>query len=127
MNEDAKYIAILCGEFGDGYQPVTRALFWKIFHENNDSIENLVASDRHDVLALMKRSGSVAFAISKMEGMGIKVTTVLDDDFPQNLHKKLGDKCPPMLYYSGDSSIRSTSFRAVSANITNRRNAHAAA
>ena len=105
MNEDAKYIAILCGEFGDGYQPITRALFWKIFHESNDSIENLIASGRHDISALLKRSGSVAFAISKMDGMGIKFTTVLDDDFPPNLHKKLGDKCPPILYYSGDSSI----------------------
>ena len=105
MIENAKHIAMFCGEFGDGYQPITRALFWRIFHENNDSIENIIASDRPDVLELLKRSGSVAFAINKMEGRGIKVTTVLDDDFPPNLLKKLGDKCPPMLYYSGDPSI----------------------
>ena len=105
MTENAKQIAMLCGEFGDGYQPITRAVFWKAFHENGDSIESILSSDRHDVLTLLKRSGSVAHAINKMEEMGIKVTTVLDDDFPLNLHKKLGDKCPPMLYYSGDSSI----------------------
>ena len=105
MNEDAKKIVILCGEFGEGYQPITRAQFWKIFHENNDSIDSVIASGRNGVLELLKRSGSVAFSISKMDGMGINVTTVLDDDFPQNLQKKLGDRCPPMLYYSGDPSI----------------------
>ena len=41
MNEDAKKIAMLCGEFGDSYQPITRALFWKIFHASNDSIDNV--------------------------------------------------------------------------------------
>jgi predicted Rossmann fold nucleotide-binding protein DprA/Smf involved in DNA uptake len=105
MNEDAKHIAILCGEFGDDHQPITRAMFWKIFHENDDSIDNVIASGRQEVLALLKRSGSVAFSISKMERMGIKITTVLDDDFPPNLHRVLGDKCPPMLYYCGDSGI----------------------
>ena len=105
MNEDAEYIAILCGEFGDGYQPITRAMFWKIYHENNDSMEGVIASGRQDVAELLKRSGSVALSISKMEGMGIKATTALDDDFPQNLRKKLGDKCPPMLYRAGDSAI----------------------
>ena len=105
MNEDAKKIAILCGEFGDGYKPITRALFWKIFHECNDSMDSVIDSGRHDVMELLKRSGSVAFSISKMEGMGIKVTTAPDDDFPVNIHKKLGDKCPPLLYYSGDPSI----------------------
>jgi len=105
MNEDAKYIAILCGEYGDGYQPITRAMFWKICRENNDSIGNVIASGRHDVLALLERSDSVAYAISKMEGMGIRITTVLDDDFPPNLRKKLGNKCPPMLYYCGDPCI----------------------
>ena len=105
MNEDAKKIAILCGVFGDGYQPITRASFWKIFHEHNNSIDSVFASGRHDVSELLKRSGSIDFSISKMDGMGIKITTVLDDDFPSTLHKKLGDKCPPMLYFSGDSGI----------------------
>ena len=110
MNEDAKKIAILCGVFNDGYQPTTRALFWKIFHENNDSIDNVIASGRHDVSELLKRSGSVDYSISKMEGMGIKITTIMDEDYPQNLRKKLGDKCPPMLYYSGDPGINQHRF-----------------
>ena len=110
MNDDAKNIAIFCGVFGDAYQPITRALFWKIFHENNGSIDSMIASGRPDISELLKRRGSAEFSISKMEGMGIKITTVIDDDFPQNLRKKLGDKCPPLLYYSGDSGISQRRF-----------------
>ena len=105
MNENSKKIAMLCGVFDDGHKPITKALFWKIFHESNDSIDSVIASGRHDVMELMKRSGSIASSISKIDEMGIKITTVLDDDFPPNLHKKLGDKCPPLLYYSGDPDI----------------------
>ena len=110
MTNDSKYLSVLCGNFGDDYQPLTKTQFWKIYHQCNDSIENVIDSKVSEVQTLLKRSGSITFAIDKMEQMGIKITTVLDDNFPKKLLTKLGDKCPPILYYCGNTDLNQMKY-----------------
>lgn len=110
MNELSKYIIILCGEFKDSYKPLSRAAFWKLYHKYNDSVEELIHSDEEVIKELLKRSGSIAFALDEMSKMGISVTTFLDEDFPQKLYRVLKDFCPPLFYKCGNSEINKFRF-----------------
>lgn len=105
MNKENELITILCADFGDEYTPLTRAAFWKLYHQYGDSIEELTNSDEESVKELMKRSGSISFALQNLDQRGIKIVTFLDEGFPHRLLDKLGDFCPPLLYACGDTSI----------------------
>lgn len=110
MDDKTKFIAVLCGEFNDGYQPLTRSKFWEFFHRYNDSISNLIASDNEIIKKLMMRSGSIAFKIEELKQKGIEITSIFDENYPIKLKAKLGDKCPPLLYYCGDTKINQFKF-----------------
>ncbi|MBQ7562633.1 MAG: hypothetical protein IJT16_01435 [Lachnospiraceae bacterium] len=58
-------------------------------------------SEDERIAKLMERRGVIAFGKEKLDQMGIRVTTFLDDDFPRRLYEKLGDFCPPLLYCCG--------------------------
>ena len=105
MTENSKYITILCGEFADGYKPLTRAKFWETYHKSEKSIKKMIESGIGEVSVLLKRSGSVAFKIEELEKRGIKITTFLDEEFPKRLLRKLKDKCPPLFYYCGNTEL----------------------
>ncbi|MCR5614842.1 MAG: DNA-protecting protein DprA [Saccharofermentans sp.] len=102
---DNEYITILCSEFNDSYSPLTRAQFWELYHKCGDSVEGMINSGDARVNTLLGRSGSIAFALDKLNNMGIRIVTFLDDDFPPLLRSKLKDFCPPLLYVCGDSSL----------------------
>lgn len=110
MSSESNYIIVLCGVFDDNYSHMTRAEFWKYYHQYGDSVEKLIASGDDRVNELLKRSASVTFSLEKLHQMGIKVTTFLDDDFPEQLRSKLKDFCPPLLYSCGDASINEGKF-----------------
>lgn len=110
MNKLSMYIIILCGEFKDSYKPLSRAAFWKLYHKYNDSVEELVNSGEETIQELLKRSGSIAFAIDEMSKMGISITTFLDEDFPHKLYWVLKDFCPPLFYKCGNSEINKFRF-----------------
>ncbi len=103
--KENELITILCADLGDGYTPLTRAAFWKLYHEYGDSVEKLASSDEETVKELLKRSGSVSFTLQNMEQMGIRPVSFLDEAFPARLLEKLGDFCPPLLYVCGNASI----------------------
>lgn len=110
MDERTKYIAILCGEFNDGYQPLTRAKFWSLYHQCNDSLTSLITSNIEIISTLMRRSGSVAFKLEDLKQKGIEITSFFDENYPKKLKAKLGDKSPPLLYFCGDTSINRFKF-----------------
>lgn len=110
MRNESELITILCADFGDEYTPLTRAVFWKLYHKYGDSVEKLAESNEETVIELLKRSGSVSFSIQKIEQKGIKIITFLDEGFPIRLLEKLGDFCPPILYSCGDTSISEGKF-----------------
>ena len=105
MDMNSEYIIILCGEFADGNTRLTRAEFWKLYHKYNDSMDELIAAQEEKIEELLKRSASIAFGKEKLEQMGVRISTVLDEDFPQALLEKLGDFCPPLLYTVGSRQI----------------------
>lgn len=110
MSSDSNYITILCGVFDDNYSPLSRAEFWKLYHRYGDTVEGIVESGEERVAELLKRSAAVTFILEKLQQMGLRLTTFVDEDFPSILYKKLKDFCPPLLYCCGDSAINDYRF-----------------
>ena len=54
---------------------------------------------------MIGRSASLFFEISKYENVGISIVTRADEEYPKRIKQKLGDSCPPFLYYTGDLSL----------------------
>ncbi len=104
-SKESEIIEILCGVFADQYNPLTRAEFWKLYHQYGDSVEQMAESDHERIVKLMERRGAIAFGREQMDQMGIRITTFADEDFPQRLLEKLGDFCPPLLYCCGESAL----------------------
>ena len=69
---------------------------------------------------LIDRGGSLEFAISNYENMGIHVLTRADQTYPKALKSKLGNTCPPLFYYAGELSLleRSTAGYVGSRNVS---------
>lgn len=110
MNKKTDIITILCAEFDDKYKPITRAGFWKLYHKHDDDIEDIKASKDALIIELLQRSGAIAFGKERLEKLGVKIVTFLDDGFPNRLREKLGDFCPPLLYTCGNLGILQKKF-----------------
>ena len=57
---------------------------------------------------LLDRAGSMEFALSNYESMGIQPVTRADPLYPKSLKKKLGNFCPPLFYVAGDLNLLHT-------------------
>ena len=110
MSKVTDYIIILCGVFGDSYTPLTRSGFWKLYHKCGDSVEAMIDSGDEKVEELLKRSGSISFSKEKLDQMGIRMVSFLDDDYPKVIYDKLKDFAPPLLYMCGDASVKDGKF-----------------
>ncbi len=110
MKKESDIVIALCGVFKDRYTPLTRAAFWKIFHQHDDSMEALANSSDEKIEKLLERSASMTFEIEELQQKGIRIVSFLDEEFPRRLVEKLGDFCPPILYMSGDHRIKDTKF-----------------
>ena len=104
-SKESEIIEILCGVFADQYNPLSRAEFWKLYHQYGDSVEQMAESDHERIVKLMERRGAIAFGKEQMDQMGIRIMTFADEGFPQRLYEKLGDFCPPILYSCGETSL----------------------
>lgn len=105
MKNESEYIVCLCGDFNDGYKPLTRTEFWKLYHSYGDSIQGIIESGVGRVTELLKRLGAMAFSLDTINQMGIHIYTFLDEEFPTGMLVKLKDFCPPVLYICGDNSL----------------------
>ena len=109
-NKESDYIIILCGRFIDPYKPLTRSEFWKKYHSFGNSVEKMVSSEDERIVEFLKRSGSISFELEELRQMGIHITTFLDEDFPEQMFDKLGDFCPPLLYFCGEGFLMQGKF-----------------
>lgn len=109
-SRESEYVEIMCGVFEDRYAPLSRAEFWRLYHQHGDSVLKMAESNDERIVKLMERSGAIAFDKEKMDQMGIRISTFLDDDFPVRLYEKLADFCPPVLYCCGGSSVLDNKF-----------------
>ncbi len=110
MSNEVDAIIMLCAEFADKYKPLTRAEFWKNYHKCDDNIVTLLEMEKERISELRQRMGAIAFGKEKLEQYGVKIVTFIEDNFPVRLREKLGDFCPPLLYYCGDMNILNNKF-----------------
>ena len=76
------------------------------FRENGAQEKlNLDADTAARYRRLLDRGGSLEFAISNYENMGIHVLTRADQTYPKALKAKLGNACPPLFYFAGELSL----------------------
>lgn len=104
--KQSDYVTILCGDFGDNYTPLSRSVFWKLYHKYNNSVDALIRSDEIQVKELLKRSASVTFAMQELRQKGLRIITFLEEDFPERLTRKLDGFCPPVLYTCGNEGLK---------------------
>lgn len=110
MNKFSNYVVVLCAEFGDGYKPLTRTAFWKLYYKYGNSMEGLINSDENEVNKLLKRMDKINNLIDELSKKEIAITTFLDEDFPYRLYDILGDFCPPIFYKCGNSELNKLKF-----------------
>lgn len=59
-----------------------------------------------DVLESIRSEMDRALEITdSLEALEIKITSLGDDDYPERTRRTLGDKCPPVLFYHGNSDL----------------------
>lgn len=124
MNENAEAIVILCSRLciPENVTPLEPAE-WSalsvtlrdhgsqpcdLLHFSAEELtENLHLEERlaRRIVALVGRSASLAFEISKYENMGIRIMTRADREYPVHLKKTLKNACPPLFYYAGDPAL----------------------
>ena len=92
---------------------------WEFFESGDDFFAEAQTSDfvrkklgtLYDTAISKLTVAYVDEIIAKMDNLGVRVTTMLDDDFPAVLRDML---CPPyLLYYRGDLSLCDTQSIAV--------------
>jgi predicted Rossmann fold nucleotide-binding protein DprA/Smf involved in DNA uptake len=76
---------------------------------------NLKEDLANKILALLKRTNSLAFEIENLDAQGIRLCTVFDGSYPTKLKAQLADmpnslREPPLLYCCGDLSIAEHHF-----------------
>ncbi|RCK77145.1 MAG: putative DNA processing chain A [Anaerolineae bacterium] len=55
--------------------------------------------------SLLRSGGTLSFHLESLGNRGIQVVTLVDDDYPERLRKRLGNQAPPFLFYAGDKAL----------------------
>jgi len=97
-----------------GTKPLTTREFFKAFGSANNLIgiadmdadqiaaHLLIAPDMAQrIHSLLGASRALAFELERLEEAGVRLLTLLDEDFPIGLRDRLGDQCPASLLVAG--------------------------
>ena len=57
------------------------------------------------IIALLSREGSMAFAFMELKKWGIEVLTKFDKNYPQTFIQELGSSAPALFYYAGNKEL----------------------
>jgi predicted Rossmann fold nucleotide-binding protein DprA/Smf involved in DNA uptake len=57
------------------------------------------------IMSLLSREGSMAFAFMELKKWGIEVLTKFDKEYPQRFIKELGSSAPALFYYAGNKEL----------------------
>ncbi len=124
MNNNSKAIMVLCSFIGAKEQKVTplqpkewselalnlknkKYQPYQLLDFNDDIINELELDEvlKNRIRALISRSSALTFDLAKYEKLGIKSLTRADKNYPKLLKDKLGNSCPPILYYCGNLEL----------------------
>lgn len=75
---------------------------------SDDDFSNILDLDKEQIMRynrLRDRSASISMEYTRLESMGIFITTRADLNYPALLKKKLSKNSPPLFYYCGDIGI----------------------
>jgi predicted Rossmann fold nucleotide-binding protein DprA/Smf involved in DNA uptake len=92
-------------QIGDLAHQDDQSLSHIFFNQDIDLCDEKEKSFLHQIIELLQREGSMAFAMMELNKWGIKILTKLDEAYPKSFLKHLGDKAPPLFYYAGSLSL----------------------
>lgn len=75
---------------------------------SDDDFSEILGLDKEQIARynrLRDRSASISIEYTRLESMGIFITTRADPNYPALLKKKLSKNSPPLFYYCGDIGI----------------------
>ncbi len=121
---NAHAIIVLCSHLckGDGIRPLEPSEWTecadKLLHSkkqpcdmldfSDDDFSGILGLNQYQIERynrLRDRSASIAMEYTRLESMGISITTRADLNYPALLKKKLSKNSPPLFYYCGDIGI----------------------
>lgn len=128
ISEDSLAILLLCSNLAINYtvdkvKPFTTVEWSKLakvilsspikkpsnlFNKSKEEIEKELLIDHSKaerIYNLLLKAGQIGFEINNLKNLGINILTRADIVYPKILKEKLKDKCPPVIYYSGDINI----------------------
>ena len=128
ISEDSLAILLLCSNLAINYtvdkvKPFTTVEWSKLakvilsspikkpsnlFNKSKEEIEKELLIDHSKaerIYNLLLKAGQIGFEINNLKNLGINILTRADIAYPKILKEKLKDKCPPVIYYSGDINI----------------------
>lgn len=114
-SDDSLATVLLVGRLlSDGVEPLKAADFWRLCESVGEPSRLLGASDEqlvsefglaadmaYRVVALLDRATAMAFELERLGQAGISVLTPCDEDYPEQLAKRLGPAAPVLLYTAG--------------------------
>lgn len=124
MNQDSNAILTLCSHVcvGEGVRPLEPKEYGglaqklnkagkspkDIFEFSSDDFKGVLGCDeeqRERILRLLDRNASLSISLGEYSNMGINTVTRADVEYPKKLRQKLGNTCPPIFYYAGDTDL----------------------
>ncbi len=75
---------------------------------SDDDFSDILSLDKEQIVRynrLRDRSASITMEYTRLESMGIFITTRADSNYPAMIKKKLAKSSPPLFYYCGDIGI----------------------
>lgn len=124
MNQDSNAILTLCSHVcvGEGVRPLEPKEYSElaqklnkegkspkdIFEFSIDDFKVVLGCDeeqRERILRLLDRNASLSISLGEYSNMGINTVTRADAKYPKKLKQKLGNACPPIFYYAGNTDL----------------------
>ncbi len=77
---------------------------------------DMTENEAYKLCVLLHRTMPLSYAIERFSASGIEIATVDESTYPKRLQESLDEKAPPMVYYSGDMQLTSSSSIALIGN-----------
>jgi predicted Rossmann fold nucleotide-binding protein DprA/Smf involved in DNA uptake len=77
----------------------------KVLFYPNRSVDEKGLEILSQIITLLSREGSMAFAFMELKKWGIEVLTKFDKDYPQSFIQELGHSAPALFYYAGNKQL----------------------
>lgn len=122
MDKRAKAVIALASRLGDRGRPSLSPTRWHqfevglgdgaldlgaVFDDDFDplSVPGIDGATAQDVIDLLKSAAAATVEASDLQHRGIRVVTIVDEQYPERLRERLGRLAPPILYCVGNVNL----------------------